>query len=111
MTYFPERGSLPVRDLFAGVRARLVWGERIMLSLVEMEAGTTVPSHSHPNEQAGVVLEGEFVFEIGGQRKRLRQGDLYFIPAHVPHGVVEVPTRAVALDIFSPPREEYKTQG
>jgi quercetin dioxygenase-like cupin family protein len=79
-----------------------------MMSIVEIAPHAVVPMHSHPNEQAGMVLAGEFDFTIGGQTRRLKQGDAYVIPGGVEHGVVGTDGWSMALDIFSPPREDYK---
>jgi quercetin dioxygenase-like cupin family protein len=38
-------------------------------------------------------------------------GDFWQTPPHVPHGGRATDKRAVVLDIFSPPREEYKKAG
>ena len=97
------------RQLFEGVRAQVAWGDRLMLSLVTLEAGSTVPMHSHPHEQAGIVLEGELDFTIGKETKRLKAGDSYIIPGNVQHGCAACAGHALVLDIFSPVREEYKT--
>ena len=66
-----------------------------------------VPDHSHPHEQAGLVLEGKFRFRIGAEEKIAASGDAFIVPPNVVHGgeVVEGPVRL--LDIFSPPREDY----
>ena len=80
-----------------------------MLSVVELEPGSIVPMHSHPHEQAGIVLEGEFDLTIGGETKRVRKGDMYIIPGGVEHAAVTGERKAVALDIFHPIREEYKS--
>ncbi len=98
------------RQLFPGVAARLIWGQRLMLSLVEFEPGAVVQRHNHPNEQIGTVIEGEAEFVVGGQRRLLRAGDMYVIPAGVEHEVRAVGGRVRALDAFHPPREEYKGQ-
>jgi len=34
---------------------------------------------------------------------------MYFVPGGVPHAAKAGPGGAVALDAFSPPREEYKS--
>jgi quercetin dioxygenase-like cupin family protein len=86
-----------------------MWGEKIMMSLVEIAPNSQVPMHAHPHEQAGMVLEGEFDFTIGGETTRMKQGDFYIIPGGVEHGLVSLDGWSSALDIFSPPREEYKT--
>ncbi len=97
------------KQLAAGVTLNLAWGEKLMLAVVELESGSTVPMHSHPHEQAGIVLEGEFDLTIGGETKRVRKGDMYIIPGGVEHGVVTGAGRAVALDIFHPVREDYRS--
>lgn len=98
-----------VKQLFEGVKAQVAWGDRLMLSLVTLEGGSTVPMHSHPHEQAGIVLEGEFDFTIGQATRRVKAGDTYIIPGGVQHGCAACAGRALVLDIFSPVREEYKT--
>ena len=97
------------KQIFEGVKTQVAWGDRLMLSLVTLEAGSTVPMHSHPHEQAGIVLEGELDFTIGKETKRLKAGDSYIIPGNVQHGCAACAGHALVLDIFSPVREEYKT--
>ena len=97
------------KQLAPGVKLNLAWGDKLMLSVVELEPGSTVPMHSHPQEQAGIVLEGEFDLTIGGETKRVREGDMYIIPGGAEHGVVTGERKAVALDVFHPIREEYKS--
>ena len=104
--YDPSR--VRPKTLAPGVTLRVVWGDKVMLSLVEMEPGSTVQAHTHPHEQAGIVLEGEFEFFIGKEKRVLRKGEMYLIPANVEHGATRVPVLTRALDVFSPPREEYK---
>ena len=95
-------------ELFPKALSCLVSGERIMLSFLDMEEGCIVPEHSHPHEQAGLVLEGVFRFRIGTDVKVTRAGDAFIVPANVVHAgeVIEGPARI--LDIFSPPREDYQ---
>ena len=54
-----------------------------------------------------MVLEGEFDFTIGGETTTLKEDDYYIIPGGVEHGLVANDQPSVALDIFSPPREDY----
>lgn len=107
--YFCDRNAMHKKELVRGTTASLAWGEKIMLSLVEIGPGSVVPMHSHPHEQAGIVVEGEFDFIIGGEKRRMRRGDMYIIPGGVEHSAIGLDKKTVALDIFSPPREDYKT--
>ena len=42
-------------ELSPGVRARTPYGKHLMLSYLELDKGSVVPTHSHPHEQAGHV--------------------------------------------------------
>ncbi len=90
-----------------GVRLRTPHGEKLMLSLVEIDAGAEVPLHSHPHEQGGVVLSGVMALTIGEQTNELSQGEMYIIPGGVPHRAVAVGGPVVVMDVFSPIREDY----
>ena len=107
MTYTYDPNEVTRRELAPGVTLRTMWGEKIMMSMVEIAPNSEVPMHSHPHEQAGMVLQGEFDFTIGGETTRMRQGDMYIIPGGVEHGLVGNDGWSMALDIFSPPREDY----
>jgi len=107
--YFFASNSMPhKKELVPGTTANLAWGEKIMLSLVEIGPGSVVPMHSHPHEQAGIVVEGEFDFIIGGERRRVKPGDMYIIPGGVQHSAIGLDKNALVLDVFSPPRDDYK---
>ncbi len=78
----------------------------MLLSLVEIDSNAEVPNHSHPREQAGIVIEGEM--GIGGEVRTLRPGDMYIIPGDVEYYARCGGTPVNVLDIFSPVREEFK---
>lgn len=96
------------KELFPGALSRTFWGEQMLFSLLELAPGCVVPRHSHPHEQAGIMLEGEMEFTIGDETRIVRTGDIFFIPGGVEHSVRVLDTPVRALDVFSPVREEYK---
>lgn len=108
MSYFKDAQSRDPLELIAGARTRTFWGDHVLLSLVEIDAGAEVPKHTHPHEQAGIVIEGEIEMGIGGEVRTIRPGDMYIIPGDVEHYARSGGTRAKILDIFSPVREEFK---
>ena len=109
MQYYFDMAVVPVKSLVEGVTIKVVHGERIMLSFVDFEAGASVPEHIHPHEQMGYVIAGEVEFDINGEKKRCQPGDAYIIPSNIHHTVkVSSDGPAKVLDIFSPPREEFK---
>jgi quercetin dioxygenase-like cupin family protein len=111
MPYFFDPSKIERRELAPGLSLLTMWGDKIMMSLVEIGPRAVLPEHSHPHEQAGLVLQGEFDFTIGGETKRVKQGEAYVIPGDIPHSLVESDGWSLVLDIFSPPREVYKSQG
>lgn len=105
--YFYSEKSVEKQELFPGVFARLIWGDRIMMGVIEINPDTEVPKHQHPHEQCGRILEGAAWFYVGDDEQLLVTGDHYVIPGNVNHRVVATDNGCVALDIWSPIREEY----
>ena len=97
----------PVYKIWPGIVAHAIRGEKVMVALVELEPDTEVAEHSHPQEQAGFIIEGTFTFTIGGETRRLGPGDTYVIPGGVPHSAKSGPEGNVVIDVFSPPREDW----
>ncbi|GMU21075.1 MAG: hypothetical protein AMXMBFR13_11690 [Phycisphaerae bacterium] len=104
---FIDWQDLPYRQLSPGVRIRTPYGRNLMLSLVEFEPGAVVSTHSHPHEQAGIVLEGRMRFTIGAESRIVEPGGSYIVPPDVPHSAEAVDGPVRTLDVFSPPREDY----
>lgn len=104
---FVNWDEVPVHQLSPGVRLRTPYGLNIMLSLVEIDEGAEVPMHSHPHEQAGLMLEGRMAFTIGDETRIVVPGEAYIVPPNVPHRAVAIGGPVKALDIFSPIREDY----
>ena len=108
MAYHIDLNSLKPKEVGPGMQIRVASGERIMLSYVDLVEGSEVKDHSHVHEQAGIVIEGEGDFRIGDERKLVKPGDMYIIPSQVVHRLLVTKGPMKVVDIFSPPREEYR---
>jgi quercetin dioxygenase-like cupin family protein len=108
---FFDPSALPPFEPFPGCRLRTPFGERLMLSYVELDAGAEVPLHHHPHEQGGVVLSGRLELTIGAETRVLDPGQLYLVPPDVPHRARAVGGPCVVLDVFTPVREDYAAAG
>ena len=106
--YFPEASECARHTIFPGVQIRTCAADKMMLSVVDIAPGAVVEEHAHPHEQVGMVLEGRAVFVIGGEEKTLGAGDLYRIPGGVRHRVRALDEPVRALDVFNPPRDDYR---
>src|SRR5260221_12563782 len=62
-----------------------VEGDRMIVALMRMKAGTGAEPHSHPNEQWIYVLEGTFHADIGGKEIDVKPGSVVYIPANTVH--------------------------
>ncbi len=99
------------RELAPGLMARIFVGDQSMLSVVNFGPSSEGQIHSHPEEQWGVLLEGNGVRIQGGREFSVKAGDFWRTPGDMPHGFRAGNNGAKVLDIFSPPRKEYKKAG
>jgi quercetin dioxygenase-like cupin family protein len=105
----PEGGI--VRELVPGVGAHIFAGEGAMLSIVTIAPNGAGTLHSHPEEQWGVLLEGAAIRVQGDAEIPVVKGDFWRTPGGVPHTMRAGPEGCRVLDIFSPPRAEYRVAG
>lgn len=99
------------RKLGEGITTRIFPGDQAMLSVVRIAPHSTGAPHSHPQEQWGVLLEGACVRIQGGAEVAMKAGDFWRTPGGVEHTIIAGSDGAVILDVFSPPRGEYKKAG
>lgn len=100
-----------VRELAGGMLARIFVGENVMLSVVHIDPHSEGRLHSHPEEQWGVLLKGRCTRVQGEEAVEVEVGDFWHTPGGVPHTIRTGDAGAVVLDIFSPPRDEYREAG
>ena len=94
--------------LVEGVEGRPLFGEGAMINVIEFGPGSTVPAHSHPHEQLGIVLRGMQALVIDGVAHELGPMEGYVLPGHVEHSAYCGPEGATVIDIFCPVREDYR---
>jgi len=99
------------RTLTEGITTRIFPGDQAMLSLVTLAPNSEGKIHDHPEEQWGVMLEGEGVRIQGGREVPVKKGDFWRTPGGVPHSIRVGASGATVLDVFAPPRAEYRKAG
>jgi len=103
-----RKGSARKLDRAPGVVVHILTdGDAITLVTVDMEPGSTVPSHTHVNEQTGTLLSGRLQFDIGDETIDLQPGDAWMIPPNVRHEARAI-DRCAIIEAFSPPREDWR---
>ena len=99
--------ELPCKEMIKGVTLRSAYLDKVMVTFVDLEAGSVIPAHSHPHEQISVMISGRLLFKVAGEEKMVEAGEVVCIPSGVEHAVEAVDGPAVAYDCWSPVREDY----
>jgi quercetin dioxygenase-like cupin family protein len=64
--------------------------------------GKSTPLHTHPEDEAIYVLEGELLVHIDGEEHRLGQGGFFVAPRGVPHAMLVTSETARMLALQTP---------
>jgi quercetin dioxygenase-like cupin family protein len=102
------RSDYPLYDVGDGIRFQPVWGRHVLLNWVHFEPHRQLPDHQHIEEQLGTIIRGTIELTIGGVTRLMHEGDVYVIPPNVRHAGRTFDEGCVALDIFSPPRSDFR---
>ena len=98
--------DVPKEQLNALVVRQMIHGATMTVARIALGKGAMVPEHSHANEQISTIESGRARSVLDGVEHILHPGETLHIPAHVKHRV-EALEDSVAVDLFSPPREDW----
>lgn len=107
MMMYRNADAEPVQALPGIVRRTLIEGKSMMICEFTLEMGAQIPTHAHLQEQVGYLVSGKIRVIVDGRGFELNPGDCYCVLSNVPHSA-EILARSVAVDTFSPPREDYR---
>lgn len=108
--YFVTPGDVAQVEMIPGIHRRtMATTDEAMLCEFFLEQDASVPEHNHMNDQVGYVVFGRLEMTIGNQVQVLKPGDSYAIPGGVKHSARAL-TAVLAIDVFSPPRADYRTE-
>lgn len=98
-------------ELIHGISiSTLVYGNATLMARFRLDAGVDLPMHRHPHEQTGYLVSGRMTMTIAGKAHEFGPGDSWCIPADVEHGAA-VHETCLAIEVFSPVREDYLPYG
>ena len=104
---FIDLSDLVEKELVPGFHVRFVHSENMTLAYWNIEAGSTLPNHSHPHEQVVNIIEGELELNASGEVRIMTPGQVAVLPGNVPHSGKAI-TDCKVIDVFYPVREDYK---
>lgn len=85
---------------------KVIHGGSITVARIRLRKHAVVPMHSHANEQISMVESGRLRFVVDGEESVLGPGDVLRLAPQVPH-MVEALEDSLAVDVFSPAREDW----
>jgi quercetin dioxygenase-like cupin family protein len=83
-----------------------VYGDNSLLTRFHLQKGSLLPLHSHPQEQTGCMISGKMKLVIDGEEFIAEPGDTWSIKGGIEHRA-EIIEDSVAIEVFSPVREDY----
>ncbi len=96
-----------MEELSPGISRQAMHTETMTLARIRLARGAVVPRHEHASEQIATVLEGRLRFLGDGEERIVAAGESVALRTNEPHQV-EALEDSLVLDIFSPPREDWK---
>jgi quercetin dioxygenase-like cupin family protein len=98
--------EIPKENLTPQFARQMLHTETMTVARMELRKGAAVPEHRHHNEQITTVESGRMRFILKGEEIIVGPGESLHIPANAPHSA-EALEDCVAVDVFSPPREDW----
>ena len=104
---FTSRDENEYQTVAPGIRMRtLCFGANTLMSEFRLLVGHVLPLHAHVHEQTGYLVSGHIALTIGDATHDVLPGDCWCIAGGVKHGA-DVFEDSVAVEVFSPVREDY----
>jgi len=94
-------------EIIKGIRIKtLCYGQNTLMSEFLLQKDALLPEHAHVNEQTGYLVSGKIRLFIDGVASEMIPGDSWSIAKNVVHRA-EILEDSVAIEVFSPVREDY----
>jgi quercetin dioxygenase-like cupin family protein len=81
-------------------------GDSTLMTEFRLRKGALLSEHSHPNEQTGYLVRGRMKLHIDDTARELEPGDSWCVASGLKHHA-EILEDSIAIEIFSPVREDY----
>jgi quercetin dioxygenase-like cupin family protein len=87
---------------------QVIHAGNLTVARIHLAKGAVVPEHCHVNEQITMLQSGRLRFLVGGREIEVQAGQALVLEPNVPHRV-EAIEDSLAVDLFSPARDDWKT--
>ena len=101
--------DIPLEIPRPGVSRHAYASDQVMLVRNVIDVGLEVRPHAHEDfDQLVCILEGRCTFHVADVAHPMSPGDIMLVPAGAEHYIDVVEGPCVNLDVFVPPREDYR---
>ena len=104
---FINVANIEEREIVPGFLGKMVHSDNMTFVFWQIKIGSSLPEHSHPNEQITTVIKGTFELTVDADTRIMESGDVAIIPANVKHKGKSI-TNSNLIDAFYPVREDYR---
>jgi quercetin dioxygenase-like cupin family protein len=104
---FLALSEIAPKEIMPGFRGRFIHSDAMTVGHWEIDAGSELPTHSHPQEMIINFMEGQFELTVDGETRPLTPGDVILVPGDVLHSGRAI-TDCRIIDIWHPPRDDYR---
>lgn len=106
MNHF-EVQSIQAKEIMPGFHGRMVHSDKMTFAYWNIDAGASLPEHSHMHEQVVNVISGQFELTVNGNTRMLGPKQVVCIPSKALHSGKAI-TDCYIIDVFCPVREDYR---
>ncbi len=106
--YFSDFKCAGFVEPLEGIRVKAVCRDNVMMTYMEFEPNMVLPEHVHPDEQITMIHQGKLEMTVDGQTQLMETGDGVVVPANATHSAKTLDEPTIAVDAWSPIREDYK---
>jgi len=99
--------DVPLIELVPGSKSHIVSTEKMTLSFLTMNPNSSFAVHHHESEQIMIVIDGACDEIVEGKLYHLEKGDVIILPPNTEHGGYISDRGCRAIDVFSPPRQDF----
>jgi len=115
-------GKLPVTEIAPGVKAKMYWGNGVLVAWITLNPGSEMARETLPAERLMFVMKGGVEQLSGGTRVSMKalgreepdgthgrtpRNDFVYLEKGAPNSLQAGDEGAVILEVYSPPRLDY----
>lgn len=93
-------------EILPKIKVKFIHSKNMTFAYWKIQAGAIFPDHSHSHEQVATMLEGEFEFKVGNEKRIMKEGDIAIVLPNINHTGIAL-TDCKIIDVFFPTREDY----